>query len=63
MFTEIRAKAEERVEHRTYEVYSESKYRFAVKNKVRFRIKFCYQILHSSNYFSTYSPPLLRYLS
>jgi len=48
-----------------YDAYSESKYRFAVKqNRVRFRIKFyCYQILHSSNYFSTYSPPLLRHLS
>jgi len=48
-----------------HEAYSESKYRFAVKkNRVRFRIKFyCYQILHSSNYFSTYSPPLLRHLS
>ena len=48
-----------------YEAYSEGKYRFAVKkNRVRFRIKFyCYQILHSSNYFSTYSPPLLRHLS
>ena len=46
-----------------YEAYSESKYRFAVKNHVNFRIKFyCYQILHSSNYFSTYSPPLLRQL-
>jgi len=43
-----------------YEAYSESKYRFAVKeNRVRFSTKFyCYQILHSSNYFSTYSPPL-----
>jgi len=49
----------------TYEAYSESEYCFAVKkNQVRFRIKFyCYQILHSSNYFSTYSPPLLRHLS
>jgi len=29
------------------------------KNRVRFLIKcYCYQILHSSNYFSTYSPPL-----
>jgi len=39
----------------TYEAYSESKYRFAVKkNRVRFRIKFYYhQILHSSNCFST----------
>jgi len=48
-----------------YETYSESKYRFDIKkNRVRFRIKFyCYQILHSSNYFSTYSPPLLRHLS
>ena len=48
-----------------YEAYSENKYRFAMKkNRVRFRIKFyCYQILHSSNYFSTYSPPLLRHLS
>jgi len=48
-----------------YEAYSESKYRFAVKKiQVRFPIKFyCYQILHSSNYFSTYSPPLLRHLS
>jgi hypothetical protein len=48
-----------------YEAYSESKYRFAVKtNRIKFRIKFyCYQILHSSNYFSTYSPPLLRHLS
>ena len=47
-----------------YEAYSESKYRFTVKkNQVRFLIKFyCYQILHSSNYFSTYSPPLLRHL-
>ena len=47
-----------------YEAYSESKYRFAVKkNRVRFHIKFyCYQILHSSNSFSTYSPPLLRHL-
>ena len=36
----------------TYEAYSDSKYRFAVKNRVRFLIKFyCYQILHSSNYF------------
>ena len=45
--------------------YSDSKYCFAVKNnRVWFRIKFyCYQILHSSNYFSTYSPPLLRHLS
>ena len=33
-------------------------------NRVRFRIKFyCYQIQHSSNYFSTYSPPLLRHFS
>jgi len=48
-----------------YEAYSESKYRFAVKkNRVRLHIKFyCYQILHYSNYFSTYSPPLLRHLS
>ena len=47
-----------------YEAYSESKYCFAVKNGLRFRIKcYCYQILHSSNYFSTYSPSLLRYLS
>ena len=47
-----------------YEAYSESKYHFAVKKKSRFHIKFnCYQILHSSNYFSTYSPPLLRHLS
>jgi len=48
-----------------YEAYSESKYCFAVKkNRVSFRIKFyCYRILHSSNYFSTYSPLLLRHLS
>ena len=48
-----------------YEAYSDSKYRFAVKkNRVRFRIKsYCYQILQSSDYFSTYSPPLLRHLS
>ena len=48
-----------------YKAYSASKYRFAVKkNRVRFRVKFYYQILHSSNYFSIYSPPLLRpYLS
>jgi len=47
-----------------YEGYSESKYRFAVKNnRVRFHIKFyCFQIQHSSNYFSTYLPPLLRHL-
>ena len=47
-----------------YDAYSENKYRFTVKNRVRFRIKFnsC-QILRSSNYFSTYSPPLLRHLS
>jgi len=47
-----------------YEAYSESKYRFAVKEiRVSFHIKFyCYQILYSSNYFSTYSPPLLRHL-
>ena len=46
------------------EAYSESKYRFVVKNRVCFRIKFyCYQILHSPNYFSTYSPPLLRHIS
>ena len=51
--------------HPFYDAYSDSKYRFAVKeNRVTFRINFyCYQILHSSNYFSTYSPPLLRYLS
>ena len=44
-----------------YEAYSDSKYRFAVKkNRVSFLIKFyCDQIIHSSNYFSTYSPPLL----
>jgi len=49
---------------RMYEGYSESRYRFAVKNRVSFRIKFyCYQILHSSNDFPTYSPPLLRHLS
>jgi len=49
----------------TYKAYSESKYRFAVKkNRIKFRIKlYCYQILHSSNYLSTYSPPLLRHLS
>ena len=42
----------------------ESKYRFAVKNRIRFRLNFyCYRILHSSNYFSTYSSPLLRHLS
>ena len=48
-----------------YDAYSESKYCLVVKrNWVRFRTKFyCYQILHSSNYFSTYSPPLLRHLS
>ena len=48
-----------------YKAYSESKYRFAVKkNLFSFHTKFyCYQILHSSNYFSTYSPPLLRHLS
>jgi len=48
-----------------YEAYSDSEYRFAVKIiRVKFRIKFyCYQILHSSNYISTYSPPLLRHLS
>ena len=48
-----------------YEACSECKYRFVVKkNRVIFRIKFyCYQILHSSNHFSTYSPPLLRHLS
>jgi len=41
-----------------YEAYSESKYCFTV------RIKFyCYQILHSSNYFSIYSPPLLKNVS
>ena len=35
-----------------------------LKNRVRFLIKFyCYQILHSSNYFSTYTPPLLKNLS
>ena len=47
-----------------YEAYSESKYRFVVKKiRIRFRIKFyCDQILHSSNYFSTYSPQLLRHL-
>ena len=47
-----------------YEAYSESQYRFVVKTRVRFRTKFyCYQILHSSYYFCTYSPPLLTYLS
>ena len=47
-----------------YEAYSESNYRFAeIKlSKVSYKI-YCYQILHSSNYFSTYSPPLLRQLS
>jgi len=34
-----------------YEAYSESKYRFAVKNRLRTKF-YCYQILHSSNYFS-----------
>jgi len=34
------------------------------KIRVRFRIQYyCYQALHSSNYFPTYSPPLLRHLS
>jgi len=47
-----------------YEAYSESAYRFAVKKSIKFLIKFyCYQVLHSSNYFSTYSPSLLRHLS
>jgi len=51
-----------------YEAYSESKYCFAVKiNRVRIRrirIKFyCYQIQHTSNYFSTYTSPFLRQLS
>jgi len=48
------------------EAYSASKYRFTVKKKnwVRFHIKcYCYHILHSSDYFSTYLPPLLRHLS
>jgi hypothetical protein len=47
----------------SYEAFSESKYRLSVKkNCVRFGIKFyCYQILHSSDYFSTYLPPLLWY--
>jgi len=47
-----------------YEAYSESKYIFAIKNRISFVIKFyCYQILHSLNCFSTYSLPLMRHLS
>ena len=48
----------------SYEAYSESKYRFAVKksSKVSYKILF----LSDSTFFilfSTYSPPLFRYLS
>jgi len=49
----------------TYKAYLESKYRFPVKkDRIRFNIKFyCYQIIHSSDCFSTYLLPLLRHLS
>ena len=51
------------LQYTNYEAYSDSKYRFSVKisNKVSYKF-YCYQILHSSNYFSTYPPPLLRHL-
>jgi len=49
----IQGKESLSLKNTVYEAYSESKYRFAVRqNWVRFRIKFYYyQILHSSNYF------------
>jgi len=47
-----------------YEAYSENKYRFAVKKSIKFSYKILLLlILHFSNYFSTYSPPLLKHLS
>jgi len=65
LFTVIMITMHVKLAIKMYEAYSESKYRFAVKkNRLRFRTKsYCYQSLHSSNYFSTYSPPLLRHFS